>query len=631
MLRIGDEDRPAAVAGVGRSTSGESYVHFRYSVQASDRDDDGISIPANALTLNGGSIKDTDGNDADLSHDAVPDDPNLKVNGSLDATPTVTRVYVNRPSSGDTYGPGDEVLASVNFSGPVAVTGEPRLVLRIGDQNRSTDLFNIRSDSLRFRYFVKASDHDDDGISIPANAVLLNRGSIRSVGGSDADLSHEAVPDDPEAKVDGRLDAVPTITRVSRLGRPRQGGVYGPAERFGVGVRFSERVVITGTPQVAIQVGTQTRQADLHFRRDSTLYFYYDVQPSDVDTDGFSVPADALALNGGSIRDADGNDADLAHDALPDDPGHKVDGTSGGVPAVRGVAFARWPASQDTYVAGETVFVYVYFTRNVRVTGAPQLALQVGATMRRADHLPRFRAAELLPPVNGFHLPGESEDWVTFEYVVRPSDVDDDGVSIPANALILNGGSIRAKDDSDVDLSHEAVADDPTRKVDGSRSDDQAPTALLWVEPPPRGAFGRGDAIAVQVRLSEGVTVTGAPRVALGIGAATRFATFRESWGTTTLLFEYVVEETDRDDDGISIAADAVDLNGGTIRDNGGNDADLDLGYRAFDDDPNYRVDGRLTPVPALPLGGALALLLALLGGGWRRLARHPRVDGLAR
>ena len=540
--------------------------------------------------------------------------------------PSVIDVAVSPPRNGDTFGPGDRVAAYVAFSERVAVTGEPSLVLRVGDQNRSADLYTVASSGqLWFNYFVKPSDHDDDGISIPANAVQLNGGSIRSAGGSDADLTHEAVPDFADAKVDGRLDAVPTITRLIRFSRPAQGDTYGRGERIGIAVDFSEPVDITGTPQLAIQFGTETRWADLHYRRNHGLQFYYNVQSSDVDTDGFSVPADALALNGGSIKDADGNDADLSHDALPDDPGQMVDGTSGGIPTVRTVVFTRLPANQDTYAAGETIFALVYFTRHVSVAGAPQLTLQVGARARQADHLPRLRAAELLPPVNGVHLPGESGTWVAFEYVVQPSDIDDDGVSVPASALILNGGSIRASDDgSDVDLSHDGVADDPTRKVDGSRSDDQVPTALLFVEPAVRGIFGRGDAITVQLRLSEDVTVTGTPRVALGIGTTTRFATFRKIYGPTNLWFEYVVKETDRDDDGISVAADAVDLDGGTIRDNSGNDADLDIGYYAFENDPNYRVDGRLTPVPALPLGGALALLLALLGGGWRRLTRHP-------
>ena len=118
--------------------------------------------------------------------------------------------------------------------------------------------------------------------------------------------------------------------------------------------------------------------------------------------------------------------------------------------------------------------------------------------------------------------------------------------------------------------------------------------------------------------------MTGTPRVALRIGAQTRFATLRELWGARSLLLDYVVVESDRDDNGLSIAADAVDLNGGTIRDNAGNDANLDLGYFAFNDDPNYKVNGRPTPVPALPVGGVITLVVALLAGGWRRLARQP-------
>ena len=537
---------------------------------------------------------------------------------------TYVEVYT-RPSSGDTFGPGDQVSASVTFSKPMVVTGDLRLVLQMGNQPRSADLFFVSAERAHFRYFVKASDRDDDGISIPANAVRLNGGSIRDSRGYDADLTHEAVPDDPQLKVDGRLDAIPTITSVFQGTSPRGGDTIGRGEPILVGVRFSEPVDVTGAPQLTIQVGTQTRQADLHLRRGTALYFEYIVQSSDVDADGYSVPADALSLNGGSIRDADGNDADLTHAAVAADPQYKVNGASG-VPTVAGVVYWRFPASQDTYVAGERIFVWFNFTRGVHVTGTPQVTIQVGARARRADHLPRLRAAQLLPQGNGFHLPVEAEQNVYFEYVVQPSDADDDGISVPANALTLNGGSIRALDDnSDASLSHDGLADDSRRKVDGTRGDDQAPTVIgLFVEPPARGTFGGGDAIGPGVTFSEGMTMTGAPRLALRIGAETRFATFRERWGTTTLLFEYVVAESDRDDDGISIAADAFDLNGGTIQDNAGNDASVDLGYRAFNDDPNFKVNGRLTPVPALPLGGVLALLFALLGGGWRRLARQP-------
>ena len=519
---------------------------------------------------------------------------------------------------------------NVRFSEPVVVTGNPRLVLQVGDETREADLYGVSGSRewVFFQHFVEASDRDDDGVSIPANAVRLNRGSIRDSGGNDVDLTHEAVPDDPQFKVNGGLDAVPTITRVFQGNRPAQDETFGGGEFFSVGVQFSEPVYVTGTGslQLTVQVGTETRQAEFHRRwMNSILYFEYVVLPSDVDADGYSVPADALTLNGGSVKDADGNDADLRHDAVPDDPTRKVNGGSG-APIVRRVLFSRLPASQDTFAAGESIFAVAAFTREVQVTGTPQFTLQVGAQARRADHLPQLRAAELLPRVNNYHTPEDSLN-VYFRYIVQPSDLDDNGISAPANALSLNGGLIRAMDDnSDARVSHDALADDPRRRVDGSRVDDQLPAVrAVFVERPLRGVFGAGDTITVRLAMSEGLTVTGAPRFALRIGAQTRFATFQESLGTSTMLFDYVVDESDRDDNGFSIAADAVDLNGATIRDNAGNDANLDLGYFAFSDDPDYKVDGRLTPVPALPLGGVLALLLALLGGGWRRLTRQPK------
>ena len=304
----------------------------------------------------------------------------------------------------DTFGPDDAIEFRVNFSGPVVVTGNPRLMLRIGEQVRSADLDRVfRDNVLIFRYFVDASDRDDDGVSIPADALLLNGGSIKDRDGNDADLAHPAVPDDPSLKVNGRLDAVPAITRVD-LCCPGETGLNQSLNAY---VNFSEPIYVTGAPQLAIQVGSELVNANLHSRDATELGFEYVVQRSARDADGIGVPADALILNGGSIRDSDGNDADLTHDALPDDPRYTVDGSGGGAPTVDFVAFLRSPASQDTYAGDETIFVLLRFTRQVQVTGTPQLAIEVGERTRRADYLPTLRAAQLLAPGNSFHTPRE--------------------------------------------------------------------------------------------------------------------------------------------------------------------------------------------------------------------------------
>ena len=52
---------------------------FEYTVLSGDSDGDGVAVGTNALSLNGGAIKDAAGNDAVLTHDAVAEDTNFVV------------------------------------------------------------------------------------------------------------------------------------------------------------------------------------------------------------------------------------------------------------------------------------------------------------------------------------------------------------------------------------------------------------------------------------------------------------------------------------------------------------------------------------------------------------------------
>ena len=58
------------------------------------------------------------------------------------------------------------------------------------------------------------------------------------------------------------------------------------------------------------------------------------------------------------------------------------------------------------------------------------------------------------------------------------------------------------------------------------------------------------------------------------------------------MRFLYAVQSADRDTDGISIAADALNLNGGSIRNAVGTEAELDLGGHALVNAADHKVDG---------------------------------------
>ena len=88
-------------------------------------------------------------------------------------------------------------------------------------------------------------------------------------------------------------------------------------------------------------------------------------------------------------------------------------------------------------------------------------------------------------------------------------------------------------------------------------------------DPQTGSTYAEGEDIRVEVVFEKEVHVTGEPLLILSIGANSRTAVVVSGSGTDTLTFQYTVQEGDLDDDGISIASDA--LRQGTIEDNVGN------------------------------------------------------------
>ncbi|UVM16125.1 Ig-like domain-containing protein [Pseudomonas sp. B21-023] len=88
-------------------------------------------------------------------------------------------------------------------------------------------------------------------------------------------------------------------------------------------------------------------------------------------------------------------------------------------------------------------------------------------------------------------------------------------------------------------------------------------------------SYNAGDALVFVVNASEAVQVTGAPRLALDIGGHTVFAELVAGAGTSTLVFQYIVQAGDNDADGITVTG--LVANGATLVDAAGNAMDLTL------------------------------------------------------
>lgn len=97
--------------------------------------------------------------------------------------------------------------------------------------------------------------------------------------------------------------------------------------------------------------------------------------------------------------------------------------------------------------------------------------------------------------------------------------------------------------------------------------DRTAPT-ITSISAPANATYVPGNSITFTTNMSETVTVTGTPRLAIVVGATTRYATYASGSNSRSLLFTYVVQTTlsDIDTDGIVLNS-PLSLNGGTILD----------------------------------------------------------------
>ena len=81
--------RPASDQTVSGGDGGGAHIDQRRAIAVGDTDANGISIAANSLALNGGTINDAAGNAATLTHSAVADNASYLVDTTAPTTPTL--------------------------------------------------------------------------------------------------------------------------------------------------------------------------------------------------------------------------------------------------------------------------------------------------------------------------------------------------------------------------------------------------------------------------------------------------------------------------------------------------------------------------------------------------------------
>ena len=554
---------------VGETTkivsAGLSYnevIHFPYTVVIGDVDNDGVSVDANSLSLNEGTIRDKDGNNADLSHNwATIGSSSHKVL----TVPIVSSVAITSDAGGDNaYDVGDAIEITVTFSEDITANGTPQIKLKVGETTRVAPAKIRYNNIIKFGYTVVAGDTDTDGVSVEANS-LTTETYIRDDDGNDADLGHEATTGSSSHKV----LTVPAVLSVEVTSDAGDDDTYVAGDAIEITVTFSEDVDVNGTPGFNIKIGDKTRAAAYSSTNGAAVSFTYTVVEGDVDTDGVSVEANSLT-SGVYIQNDDGDDADLSHKATTGSARHKVDAPVT-VPAITSIDFVSDPGSDNVYVAGDKIDIRITFSENIIVIGIPQLKLEVGNETKTITSSTRPR----------------DRNFITYHYTVAEGDLDADGVGVGANSLSLNGGNFQDKYGNNADVSHAWSFSDGAHRVGESLITPSISSVAITSDAGSDNTYAAGNKIKVTITFNENVTVSGSPQFKLKVGETTRTVT-ASTRSQNLITFIYTVVVGDTDSDGVSAAANSIDLNGGTIQDEDGNNADLD--HTAISDSSSHKV-----------------------------------------
>ena len=464
--------------------------------------------------------------------------------------PRTTGPAVVSITSSATHPAKDGFTVTITFAEPV--TGLTANEIEVTNGTGSN--FGGLGESYTLEIAPNTGIEDEVTVTVTAGAVVdgLNNGSLQA---------SEAFSVDTKA---------PTVSTIAITSDPGTDRTYAAGDSIQVTVTFSETVEVTGRPRLSLELGGGGRTATYEGGSGTAaLVFEYEVAEGESDIDGVGVEADSLT--GGTIRDEARNDAELDHDGLAADAGHKVDGVkpelaaSGGA-VVNGTTLTLTydepldgsprPETGDFTVSGGDQARTV---TGVRVNGSVVvLTLDVGA-----EHEERGIRVSYTPGTNPIQdVPGNQAEGLSREQVTNET-LDTTAPEVESLEISSNPGSDRT--------------------------------------------YAAGDEIEVRVRFSETVKVEGTPQLRLRVGTRTRTAGYLSGTGTAALVFAYEVADGDEDTDGVSIEAGRIGLNGGTIKDEADNPAEL--AHEAVAAQAGHQVDGvRPAFVSAAVDGSSLTL-----------------------
>ena len=231
------------------------------------------------------------------------------------------------------------------------------------------------------------------------------------------------------------------------------------------------------------------------------------------------------------------------------------------------------------YGIDDSIKVTVTFSEDVTFTGAPQLKLDIGGSTKTAAYDSTEGSA------------------VVFSYTVAEGNSDTDGIAIAANKLTLNSSTIKDAAENAADLTHEALPAQTSHKVDGIRPS-MSRFAFISSTDGSNGFYTAGEKLYIDAEWSERIRLSydTAPTMSVDFDGTTKTFTLASRFDSTS--YAYTIKSGDYDADGPIVAAGAIQVGTGWLRDTAGNPAKLTRGALAANSE--FKVDAILPYVTGI-------------------------------
>ena len=451
---------------------------------------------------------------------------------------------------------------TLSFPSDVIVTGNPQLDIEIGSTTRKAIYQSgDGTKSLTFTYDIVNADNDVDGIKF--KGIDLNGATLQFMLNEVLTNCSTSIKEVHYKSL--RIDNTPpTIMSITHAHPP---GTYYWNDKLNFSVKFSEKIAVTGVPELDLNFTTGGLQKALYVSGSGsdTLTFRYNIADT-VAATGITFPA-GITLNAATIKDLNGFDLDNTISAAIR--------TAANVSTTPLVVEGRIPKlvsvvlpPNGTYGAAQELDFTLVFDRDVNIFGNPRLELTVGSTTRHAN----FQAGD-----------GTSE--LTFRYIPIPGDEDSNGITLtnsvifptPAADYISSTAGVAAQYrfayiaannnlKNPVTTGIRVAAIQPritniTRTNDSTASPRTSAIDNVW---------NIGQELFLQVQFNTPIFVNndnGSPTLEFTIGGVSKTATYLSGGdGQTTLIFRYTVVEGD-DSNGADIGVGTFHLNNSVIED----------------------------------------------------------------